>query len=603
MNQMKTTTVIKNNDCNVMKLFFILCFSGLALTGNSQSFTELRDTKPHDSEQQWNALKTAYDFEWGNTDTRYPKLSIPNKPGMENKEGNKKLVRLTAWRGERVSAQAVLYTKKQLKDASISVSELKNSKGIIPSSAITVSPVRYVMTDELNKDGKGGCGQRPDPTKFDSSIVADILDHNAPGLNLEKNTTQPLWLSVNVPSNAAAGKYTGTINLVVAGKPSHKLQIELEVKDRVLPAPSEWAFHLDLWQNPFAVARYHNVTLWSKEHFDLMRPLMKMLADAGQKIVTTTIMHRPWAGQTQDAFSSMVTKTKEIDGSWRYDYSVFDKWVTFMMEDVGITDQINCYSMIPWALNFDFFDKASDSIQFVHAKPGSTEFDAYWKPFLEDFARHLKSKGWFEKTTIAMDERSLADMQATIKLIKSVDKNFKVSLAGNYHGEIEADIYDYCIAFGQTFPDAVKSTRSNQGKPSTVYTCCAEAYPNTFTFSAPAEATWIGWHTAAGNYDGYLRWAYNSWTTNPLQDSRFRTWAAGDCYLVYPDGRSSIRFERLREGIQDYEKIRILKNELGANSEKFKSLRSITETFTLKGKQGQSTESMVNKAKKLLNSL
>ena len=46
----------------------------------------------------------------------------------------------------------------------------------------------------------------------------------------------------------------------------------------------------------------------------------------------------------------------------------------------------------------------------------------------------------------------------------------------------------------------------------------------------------------------------------PNQDSRYpaRSWASGDCYLVYP-GCTSIRFERLVEGIQDFEKIRILK--------------------------------------------
>ncbi len=32
--------------------------------------------------------------------------------------------------------------------------------------------------------------------------------------------------------------------------------------------------------------------------------------------------------------------------------------------------------------------------------------------------------------------------------------------------------------------------------------------------------------------------------------------------MVYPGGLSSVRFERLREGIQDFEKISILKREL-----------------------------------------
>ena len=202
-----------------------------------------------------------------------------------------------------------------------------------------------------------------------------------------------------------------------------------------------------------------------------------------------------------------------------------------------------------------------------------------------------------------MDERAMRDMQNAIKLIKEADPNYKVSLAGNYHGEIESDIYDYCIAFGQKFPEEIKAKRDENGQRSTVYTCCTESFPNTFTFSAPAEATWIGWHVAAGNYDGYLRWAYNSWTANPLQDSRFRTWAAGDCYLVYPDGRSSIRFERLIEGIQDFEKINVLRKEFTNNPAKLKAIDAAIATFMLNKRGNQTTETQVRNAEKLLNSL
>ena len=50
-----------------------------------------------------------------------------------------------------------------------------------------------------------------------------------------------------------------------------------------------------------------------------------------------------------------------------------------------------------------------------------------------------------------------------------------------------------------------------------------------------------------------------------MRDARYGSWAAGDCYLVYPGGNSCIRFEKLREGIVDYEKIRIIR-ELAAKS-------------------------------------
>ena len=36
-----------------------------------------------------------------------------------------------------------------------------------------------------------------------------------------------------------------------------------------------------------------------------MRPIMKMLANAGQRAITASIMHKPWAGQTEDHYDSM----------------------------------------------------------------------------------------------------------------------------------------------------------------------------------------------------------------------------------------------------------------------------------------------------------
>ena len=47
-----------------------------------------------------------------------------------------------------------------------------------------------------------------------------------------------------------------------------------------------------------------------------------------------------------------------------------------------------------------------------------------------------------------------------------------------------------------------------------------------------------------------------------MRDARHVAWPAGDTYLVYPGGESSVRFEKLREGIVDFEKIRLLRTML-----------------------------------------
>ena len=107
----------------------------------------------------------------------------------------------------------------------------------------------------------------------------------------------------------------------------------------------------------------------------------------------------------------------------------------------------------------------------------------------------------------------------------------------------------------------------------------------------------------AGNYDGYLRWAYNSWTADPLRDSRFRSWAAGDCYLIYPGARSSIRMERLIEGIQDAEKIRLLREEFTRKkaSGKLQKLNRIVSEFSTEGMLRPDPAARLKNAREALN--
>ena len=581
---------------NVLTL--LLALSSFCFAQQVETFEELTDTKPHDGQEVWDKMSAPVQLGWGSVDVRYKKLDVPDvRPSNRMK--------LKAWRGERVHAQAVLWTKRDLQGVSVQVSDLKNGSVAIPASDVSTHFVRYVMTDELNPGG-GGCGHRENKAEWDSSLVADMLDITEE-MDIRANSARPIWVKVNVPSDARPGKYRGTLTVSSADNKDLSLPLEVQVLNRTLPAPKDWTFNLDLWQNPYAVARYYNVPLWSKEHFNLMRPIMKMLADVGQDAITASIMHKPWNGQTEDHYDSMIGRIKKLDGTWSYDYTVFDKWVTFMREDIGIDGLISCYTMIPWAMRFDYYDQATSRIQFIEAQPDEQAYKDYWLPFLKDFSRHLREKGWFEQTAISMDERPMEAMQGAIKIIREADPEFKITLAGMYHEEIVDDLHYLAIPYGYTFPADVRAKREQNGQISCVYTCCTESFPNIFTFSDPAEAAWTPIHAVAGGYDGFLRWSINSWTADPLRDSRFRTWAAGDTYSIYPGPRSSIRFERLMEGLQDCAKIQVLREELTAKGAKGKlaKLDKVLAKFTPEGmKEGKQTAAeMVQELNALLNAL
>ena len=530
---------------------------------------------------------------WGNVDTRYPVNAADAVSSAAVSEA-------VAWKGERVNLQLVVTNKGAAADSctvKYVFSELKNGKSVIPATNVVGGFVQPVITDRFT-----GCGKH-DVDAYGENYVADRITGTNPTV-VDGGTVRGLWLTVQVPQDAKAGTYKGYVELDMNGKAT-KYSYTVKVLDRTLPAPAEWAFHLDLWQNPYAIARVHNVELWSKEHFDVLRPYMLKLASAGQKAITATLIDRPWDGQTFDPFGSMVTWIKKADGTWLYDFTIFDCWVEFMMS-CGINKEITCFSMIPWKLSFRYYDQATHSHKHINCAPGDEAYAQFWGGMLSAFAAHLKEKGWFDKTFISMDERSLQQMQAAIKVIKDHAPGLKISMAGNYHAEIEADIFDYCLdiyAYGAYTPELIAKRRA-QGKVSTYYTCCSAEYPNLFTFSAPADAEFIALEALAKDLDGYLRWAYNSWTIVPEEDSRFTAWPAGDTYVIYPFSISSVRWERLVQGIQQFEKYKILLAEAEAkgNTSRVKALKKLLKNVDIK-KISTDSEKIVNGFRNGLNKM
>ncbi len=468
----------------------------------------------------------------GDTDTRYasagPLALAPVSAG----------VKLAGWRGERVSAQVVLSAAGAQSEVRLSSTGLRAaSAGVVP---VTLNFIRYTLAY-----GKP---------------QGDILD-DAATLDMAAGTNRPVWVSVDIPGDAAPGNYSGE---VVAKSFSGEVRfpVSLEVLPATLPAPRDWKCHFDVWQHPDAVARWHHVPMWSPEHFSLMRPLMRRLADAGQKTITCTLIDEAWGGQTYDKFGSMVGWIRKADGSRAYDYTVFDRWVEFMSKECGYDKaRIHCYTMIPWSLKFGYFDEARGVHDAVSLKPGSPEYEAHWGAFLRDFTAHLKSKGWLERTVIGIDERPDALLRPALAVLRKYAPELKIASAINHPSAITRDMDDISPSIGTTsdFSRARLNERRAAGQLTTYYVCTGPAVPNTFTFSPPAESEWLGLFASAQGYDGFLRWAYNSWVEDPLRSTDFTSWPSGDCFLVYPGNRSSIRFERLRDGTESFEKIRLLR--------------------------------------------
>ena len=540
----------------------------------------------------WKTIKPGVHTGFGSTDIAYEK-SLPPSGKISAS------VNLQGWKGERINCLLLVWSAEKKDEVIVRASPFRNSDHQLDKGIISISIVNYVLSNEF----AGGCGTR-DLDKSPSQMSPDLLKKaNKFGINSQE--TKPVWIAVEIPPQAPPGGYKGNISVEsTSGTVNHA--ITLEVINKSLPAPSAWSFHLDLWQNPYAVGRFNRVKLWSREHINLLKPLLTMLAQAGQKCITTTLIEDPWAGQTFDPYGSMIKWVKKADGTWSYDYSVFDLYVNLAMES-GIKEQINCYSMVPVGNKFSWFDEKSSKTITIESIPGTKAYEDMWRSFLRDFKAHLKAKGWLNKTAIALDEREEEEMEKMFVFLKETAPELKISMAGFYYGKINPAIYDFSSNWRHvdTLAGDVIDARRRSGLKTTYYVACGIPKPNNFTFSPPAESCYEGWFASAMGFDGFLRWAYNSWPENPLLDSRFIRWPSGDTYFVYPNAQSSVRFERLREGIQDYEKIRILRKELAEHpSRKAAAAREELNNFmgsiNTKTLDKRSAADVINEGKKLL---
>ncbi|MBP3498800.1 MAG: DUF4091 domain-containing protein [Akkermansia sp.] len=489
---------------------------------------------------------------------------------------------LQAWRGERCSTQLAVQANGPARQLSVSCTSLSNGDKSIPA---TVSLIRYTVAHGT-------------PTA--DIIGGETTCDNPAGVN------RGIWLQIDVPQNAEPGIYQGQVIVSAEGCAETRQTIRLHVSEETLPAPDQWKLCLDLWQHPQAVARWHDVEPWSPEHFALLRPLMKRLATAGQKCITTTLLDEAWNGQTYDTFPSMVRWIRGVDGQMRYDYSALDAWVSFMHDEIGIRGQISCYTMIPWHLRVRFFDEATGRYDSIRAVPGTPEYTELWAPFLRDFHAHMQQKGWAEKTCISIDERPDNMVRAAMKLLEQEAPSFRISSAVDKPSDLTREVYSIAPVIthaGTALGDLLKE-RKAAGKLTSFYVCLHPKKPNTFTHSNPAEAEWLGFFAAANHLDGFLRWAYNSWNRNPFECTDFVHWPSGDCFLVYPGNRSSIRFERLRDGIENYEKINLLRARAGKSPEAAAAVQHmdkiLADIFSVERSTGDSHTDDVKRARLLI---
>ena len=497
---------------------------------------------------------------------------------------NVKTAEVTAWKNDKAISELVLFSKNcSLKNVKVTASALTNGSETI--SADHVQPVFVKATKAYNGTYLGyGDKNRAVPADDGSnrSESPDILYGNDP-VDIAWNQLQPVWVTFDIPKDAKAGTYTGTLSAAADGITTPlTFTYTVKVQDAVLPDASEFenSFDIELWQYPYSSAEYYGVTPFSEEHLKILKPIMEKYKEAGGHAITTSIVEEAWNGQTYSKnevhYPSMVKWTKNADGSFSYDYTDFDKWVSFNKE-LGIGDKIVLYSIAPWHNSFAYWENGT--LKYESFTAGNARYQTVWRNFLTDLIAHLETKGWFEDAYIGIDERGFST--AAFDLIDSVTNLHGQTLktAGamdNFVNKKDLAMRVTDLNVGDTaaaaHPDefaALLEERESKGLRTTLYSC-TEHIPGNFSLSMPAESYWLIINAGKSDTAGFLRWAYDAWVENPLEDATHNAFEPGDCFLIYPspkdasekEVKSSVRLERMAEGVRDVNKLRLMEQEV-----------------------------------------
>ena len=513
-----------------------------------------------------------------------------------------------AWKGERIQKQILVNGAASHNDVSIVASDFKSEAGeVILADAVSFRFPQFVIGDieARNCDGY--------KERKENVLLSDALFSEQP---LGQSVSYPviIWMSINIPRHVIPGTYSGIVTIGSGSSVQPVgMQVSIQVTPWRIPRVSDWQFHLDLWQFPVSVLDRYNdanpakqIETWSEEHYALLEPTYRYLAELGQRTVTTYIKEGAFAAPSMVKWIAL-----ENGKRWAYDYSVFDAHVE-RLAAWGIDDQISAFSPIGWNKNeIPFWDQDSGENKVFKVAVGSKIYNALWDHFLTDFKKHLIEKGWWEKTVLYMDEVPEDEMEAVIGLIRHNDKRWKIGLAYGHapNKRVVGSLYDV-----SGYYENEKDVETYDHQLTTFYTSCSLKRPNNFVAADanPADLAAIPWYSIARRHDGYLRWAFDNWRSCHPLDLREGVFTAGDFSFVYRSSNEkdmtvipSVRSELLRDGIEDYEKVRILRNRLMECEEKnlLNSLQEIIDTFSSEALTAGHARELVIQARRQLNEI
>jgi len=487
-----------------------------------------------------------------------------------------------AARNQHLSIQLALRSPEPLPEVSAEITPLTSNPGQIIDGGV-VHAVGYVVVGSHTKNTPAAervgeaPGWFPDPL-WDFPMA------------LERNRTRSIWATIAVPADAAPGLYRGAMVVRSGKRTLARREFRLRVFAATVPEPR--SLKITNWVNlgDKTSRQFYGFPQFSADWWTLVANFAAVLADHRQNVIYTPL---------PDLISARVEGDRLA-----YDFSNFDRWVeTFRragvigtIEGSHLLDRDGSYDAPLIMRTRQPLDGRVVEMRLGPDDPRAEEFLA---GFLTALDAHLTLKGWkpiylqhildephgaeppyyarfgalvrrFLPGVSTMDAMDAATMSEDLK--KNCD--IWVPQLGQFDGQMD-----------------LIGNRVRAGHEVWFYTCLFPTgrYLNRMIDYPLLKVRLLHWLNYRYGLAGYLHWGGNYWTpepvndTQPVIDANTELLPGGDAFIVYPDRErksvfSSIRLEAMREGIEDYELLQLLRAKDPGEAERL--ARAAVTSFT-----------------------
>jgi len=381
---------------------------------------------------------------------------------------------------------------------------------------------------------------------------------------------RPLWVDIKVPAQLDPGIYSGTITVMQNGRAVETLNVELKVYGFSIPEKTSLVTYMNIskgWMSRF----YH-----------------KESSSAEMDKLTQTYYDFLYEHRMEPWFNDQLAPKVTVNG---------DK-VEVKFDDARYEYYLNKLKSNRVLLETMPHDLSS----LLKEKKFSSAYNAKLKSYLSQVASYFEKHGWKKSLVFnsPIDEPNTSEeYEETREWAKLVHEaapgvpflatESPVSDDPEW-GNLTGLVNNFSIHGNALNDPGVKKaikTEQSKGGEMTWYISCDQIYPQpNYFIDAPAmDPVMVPWITESYKMTGILYWAANFWTETPNPWLDAVTFISGylcsDGYVLNGEGSllypgdfvkrytrqpdvngpvSSIRFELLREGIEDYDYIQMLKH-------------------------------------------